>query len=42
MKVTIYVNRLPRGTQVKEGWEPLAYAKALFEKLNISGRFEGT
>jgi hypothetical protein len=23
MKDTIYGNRLPRGTQVKKGWEPL-------------------
>jgi len=23
MKGTIYGNRLPRGTQVKKGWEPL-------------------
>lgn len=25
MKGTIYRNRLPRGTQVKKGWEPLLY-----------------
>jgi hypothetical protein len=23
MKGTVYGNRLPRGTQVKKGWEPL-------------------
>ena len=27
MKGTIYGNGLPRGTQVKKGWEPLLYTK---------------
>jgi hypothetical protein len=26
MKGTIYGNKLPRGTQVKKGWEPLMYS----------------
>jgi hypothetical protein len=29
MKGTIYGNRLPRGTQVKKGWEPLPSTKRI-------------
>jgi hypothetical protein len=34
MKGTIYGNRLPTGTQVEKGWEPMGYGNKINTKNN--------
>jgi hypothetical protein len=33
MKSTIYGNRLPKGKQVKKGWEPPDYASSIWRRV---------